>query len=193
MFVLMHAVFTGGRSSRNRVGHYTLGSGGVVPSYNYSNLNLTEEDHVQRLAKFSKVCLSVSLFFWCWAMLNTYKMNGTNFDLGVISFFLSGSSSFYLYLKTKEGLTKFRSPGNVGRGIILVSHLTVALNYALGAFLAFTLGDKIYYRFAIYCILFFFGWTYTAFIGWQLVTNTLHIGKFEDDADNIDNSSDFDF
>jgi len=177
--------FPGGRSSR--------GPGSGYHAYTFSNLNLTEEDHIRRLEEFSKVCLAVSIFFWCWAVFNTYKMNGSSFDGGVISFFLSGSSSLYLYRNTKRGPVRFSSPGVVGRGLILASHLSVALNYALGAFLAFALGTNIYFKFATYCIIFFLGWLYTAIYGWGLVTNTLDINAIEDEVEVEDLNPSFDF
>ena len=76
-----------------------------------------------------------------------------SFDLGMVSFFISGLSSLYLYQKMWRSLSGFRLPGMTGRKLILASHVIVALNYALGAFLAFTLGGKIYFGFAYYCIM----------------------------------------
>lgn len=178
------------RSSRRHGS--SRGSYQTSSRYNYSNLNLTEEDHIKRLASFSKICLPVSIFFWCWAVLNTSKMVGKSFDLGMVSFFLSGSSSLYLYGITRRGVAGFKAPGILGRNLVLASHLIVALNYALGAFLALTLGSKIYFRYATYCIIFFFGWLYTASLGWNLVTNTLDIVGNEYEVEEEVNPS-FDF
>jgi len=115
----------------------------------------------------------------------------TGFDGGMLSFFLSGASSFYLYRNTRNGAVGFRSSGKCGRGLILASHMIVCLNYALGTFLAFTIGDVVYFSFAYYCMIFFLVWLFCAMIGWNLVTNTLEIG--DDDAANEDYGDAYDF
>lgn len=155
----------------------------------YSNLNQTVDDHIRHIFLFSKVCLAVSGFFWSWAVVNTIKMK-SGFDGGVISFFLSGASSFYLFRRTRNGAEGFQSPGLIGRGWILASHLTVALNYALGAFLALTLGTRIYVKFAVYCVIFFLCWLSTALLGWNLVTQVLDYGV-EDQIEDITTALDF--
>mmetsp|Transcript_3661 Transcript_3661/g.4298 ORF Transcript_3661/g.4298 Transcript_3661/m.4298 type:complete len:229 (-) Transcript_3661:211-897(-) len=161
----------------------------------YSNLRLEPKDHVKRLHIFAKTYLLISLFFWIWAGYNTkYKMKAGkhNFDLGCISFFLSAISSFYLYLKTKNGIRSFKSIGKIGKIIVTFSHLIVMANYMLGAYMAFIVGKVIYVRFATYCIIFTFLWFGSAILSWKLMTNTSDIGIDEESDDGEEDDDDED-
>lgn len=137
------------------------------------------KDHVRKLHTFSKVILATSSFFWLWAAYNTKFKMKTHFDSGMISFFLSGSSSIYLYIKTKNGVNEFTSTGSIGRLLVTLTHIIVVANYALGAYLACSAGNKIYVSFATYCFIFMFLWSFSAYTCWRLITNTIDIGVEE--------------
>jgi len=106
-----------------------------------------------------------------------------NFDLGLVSFFLSGSSSFFLHRITKDGVKGFRPVGRNGRLLFVSTHVIVALNYALGAFLACTLGETIYYVFLYYCMGFTLLWFISAFLLWDLISNTFYINPEDDEGE----------
>jgi len=108
-----------------------------------------------------------------------------SFDLGTISFAISGLSSFFLYRKSNKALDSFIPVGSYGRAAVLFSHLLVASNYALGAFFAYTEGRQIYVKFATYCTVFTFLWLVIAGIGWILVTRTQLIGVISEDDDEL--------
>lgn len=95
-----------------------------------------------------------------------------SFDLGLFSFFLSGTSSFYLYTNCKDSPEGVQPISHCGRLIVVATHLIVTLNYALGAFLACFLGDTIYYGFLYYCLCFTLIWFGSAIMVWGLITNT---------------------
>ena len=154
----------------------------IGQSSSYANLNLTEDDHVKKLSNFAKGCLGVSCFFWCWAFKNSMQMTG-NFDLGMISFFFSGSSSFFIHKITNDGVKGFRPVGRHGRLLIVSTHVIVALNYALGAYIACTLGETVYYGFLFYCMGFTLLWSISAFLLWDLISNTFYITPEVDEAD----------
>jgi hypothetical protein len=169
------------------------GSFNFSSSYNYTNLH--PKSNVKRLNTFSKVFLGISMFFWVWAAHNTkYKMK-SNFDLGMVSFLLSGLSSLYLFIKTRKGVDGFTSTGVCGRAFVIITHLIVSMNYALGAYMSFIVGKKVYMNFAIYCTVFTCLWSLSAYIGWILITNTIDIGLEEEDedgeADDIDEEVDY--
>mmetsp|Transcript_4690 Transcript_4690/g.6887 ORF Transcript_4690/g.6887 Transcript_4690/m.6887 type:complete len:180 (+) Transcript_4690:136-675(+) len=155
--------------------------------YAYSNLNVSADDHIKRLKIFALLCVSVSLFFWSWAVLNTYNMSG-GFDFGVISFFLSGASSVYLLRMSRKGANGFveSPPTYISRVRVLVflSHFTVAMNYAIGGYLAFGIESKDA-QFAYYCIIFMVLWLFCAAVGWNLITNVMDINAEELDNLNV--------
>ena len=110
------------------------------------------------------------------------QMTG-NFDLGMISFFFSGSSSFFIHKITNDGVKGFRPVGRHGRLLIVATHVIVALNYALGAYIACTLGETVYYGFLFYCVGFTLLWSISAFLLWDLISNTFYITPEVDEAD----------
>jgi hypothetical protein len=156
------------------------GSSSIGQTSSYANLNLTRDDHVRRLLNFSKAGMGISIFFWCWALKNSMKMNGS-YDFGLFSFFMSGSSSLYLYRHCKDGLKGFQPIGHCGRLIVVATHVIVTLNYALGAFLACFLGKTVYYGFLYYCLCFTLLWLGSAVLVWDLTANTLHIINEDDE------------
>ncbi len=109
-----------------------------------------------------------------------------SFDIGLVSFFISALSSLYLFRKTRCGVEGFVPTGSIGRIFVSLSHIIVALSYGLGLYMAATVGKKIYIKFATYCLVFMFIWSYSAYIGWKLVGNTLDIGLEEEDEDDYD-------
>mmetsp|Transcript_3884 Transcript_3884/g.5443 ORF Transcript_3884/g.5443 Transcript_3884/m.5443 type:complete len:243 (-) Transcript_3884:143-871(-) len=136
-------------------------------TYTYTNLRI-----------FAFLCLLVSLYFWSWAVINvinTYNISGL-FDFGVVTFFLSGASSVYLLRMSRKGANGFveSPPTYISRVRVLVflSHFTVAMNYALGGYLALSL-ETIYAKFAYYCIIFMVLWLFCAVVGWNLITNVM--------------------
>eukprot|EP00591_Stephanopyxis_turris_P005407 CAMPEP_0195527866 /NCGR_PEP_ID=MMETSP0794_2-20130614/29773_1 /TAXON_ID=515487 /ORGANISM="Stephanopyxis turris, Strain CCMP 815" /LENGTH=88 /DNA_ID=CAMNT_0040658875 /DNA_START=300 /DNA_END=563 /DNA_ORIENTATION=+ len=88
-------------------------------------------------------------------------MNMTGFDLGVVSFLTTFLSSAYLL--TERG----KRPTKITRGFVLLSHLFVVGNYALGVLFSFTvLKDKILTVFGTYCALFTIIWMGSAYLSW---------------------------
>jgi hypothetical protein len=166
----------------NSSDYSTIGSASIN-KYAYTNLNISAEDHIKRLKIFALLCVSVSLFFWSWAVLNTYNMSG-GFDFGVMSFFLSGASSVYLLRMSRNGVNGFEPPTFICRVLVFLSHFTVAMNYALGGYLALSL-ETIYAKFAYYCIIFMVLWLFCAVVGWNLVTNVMDINAEELDNLNV--------
>merc|ERR1711862_213885 len=105
-------------------------------------------DDMGALKKFSNVVLATSIFFWVWALVNIITKN--IFDLGIISFFTTFLSSLYLMLRVpKNGLSL------TGRNLVSLTHLFVAINYALGFVIAFSLNGM---TFGIYCAIFTILW-----------------------------------
>jgi hypothetical protein len=145
------------------------------PSYQYTNLRLEPKDYIKRLHIFSKVFLGISAFFWSWALHNTWQHMKSHFDFGMVSFFLSFSSSLYLYMKTNRGVEGFTPTGYLGRFFVLMTHSIVTLNYSFGAYTAFTIHTVIYHRFATYCTIFAFLWFFSICVGWKLVSDTMNI------------------
>mmetsp|Transcript_58100 Transcript_58100/g.173399 ORF Transcript_58100/g.173399 Transcript_58100/m.173399 type:complete len:204 (-) Transcript_58100:368-979(-) len=134
-------------------------------------------DDLLKMRRFAKTVLASSGFFWSWAVYNTFMMK-SGFDLGIASFAVSAASSAYLISRRGEELTR------LVRFFVLLSHLVVAANYALGSLFAFTVGKVIYIRFAVYCVTFTLLWLFTAFAGWKLIsTNIAEIeeGDYEED------------
>merc|ERR1712232_1232723 len=117
------------------------------------------------LKKFSYVVLAVSIFFWCWALLNTLTKGF--FDLGVVSLFATSLSSLYLITTVNK-----RELSWMGRLVISLAHLLVAFNYALGFLIAVNT-DKKGTGFAIYCALFVFLWIFIMVKGYMLMTDVI--------------------
>eukprot|EP00978_Attheya_sp_CCMP212_P005955 scaffold13399_cov50-Attheya_sp.AAC.3 len=89
-------------------------------------------------------------------------------DLGVVSFFTVMVSSSYLLVRTTDG-KKTRPVSHLGKPLVTVTHVLVALNYALGCVFAFHWLDPIKVGFGIYCIVFTFLWLGVAYIGSKLM------------------------
>ena len=121
----------------------------------------------KRLRAFALVTLGTSIFFWGWAVLNTIKMDG-DIDLGVVSFLTVMVSSSYLLVRTTDG-KKTLPVSHLGKVLVTVTHVLVALNYALGSVFAFHWLDPIKVGFGIYCIVFTFLWFGVAYIGSKLM------------------------
>lgn len=134
-------------------------------------------DDLLKMRRFAKTVLALSVFFWSWAVYNTFTMK-SGFDLGVASFALSAASSIHLLTRRGE------EPTRLVRIFVLVSHLVVAANYALGSIFAFTVGKVVYIRFAVYCITFTLLWLFTSFVGWKLISMNIaesEEGEYEED------------
>uniref|UniRef100_A0A7S3QH34 Uncharacterized protein n=1 Tax=Chaetoceros debilis TaxID=122233 RepID=A0A7S3QH34_9STRA len=140
-------------------------------TYTYTNLRI-----------FAFLCLLVSLYFWSWAVINvinTYNISGL-FDFGVVTFFLSGASSVYLLRMSRKDVNGFVEPRvpptykyiSRVRVLVFLSHFTVAMNYAIGGYLAFGKETKDE-QFAYYCIIFMVLWLFCAVVGWNLITNIM--------------------
>ena len=94
-------------------------------------------------------------------------------------------------MKTRKGIGGFTSTGTIGRIFVTVTHLIVAANYALGAYMACIVGKQIYIQFASYCVIFTYLWLYSACKCWKLITKTIEIGILDDDSDE-EEEDDFD-
>jgi hypothetical protein len=199
----------------NDVSSDLLGGQRRMSIHRYTNLNLTWKDHIHRLHVFSKQCLVISIFFWCWALKNTMEMTH-NFDLGLVSFFCSGCGAYFLFSRTKDDLSRVCDIQAWQRFLVVGSQLIVSFNYGLGtfssffsillfvvlfgydlahvgywtgAYLAFTLGTQIYYSFFTYCFVFTFLWFFAAVHCWKLVTNTMNLRDIEEDSTVVDATS----
>lgn len=114
---------------------------------------------------YARCVLSVSLFFWAWALKNTIGMDASNFDLGVVSFGTTALTSTYLLGATSSGGPTSRT--TLMRVCLIASQGFVALNYALGSYLGFTtLGRP---AFGIYCAIFVLIWIGIAAFGARLL------------------------
>lgn len=157
------------------------------------------EKLLKKLRVYSASVLGTSIFFWLWALYNTYHLrsgSGGGFDLGVFSFFGSGVSSALLLCtlkpcdccgrkgvdkedkvdngirtpnKTMDRVQSHAQPGQCLRAFVVLTHLTVAANYMLGILFAFTAGPRIYVYFATYCVIFALLWLIVAYAGCLLM------------------------
>ncbi|KAL7545500.1 hypothetical protein ACHAWF_008847 [Thalassiosira exigua] len=124
-----------------------------------------------RLKVYSSSLLATSAFFWTWAVANVARSRP---DLGVVSFLGSAMSSALLLRSAMGGKLACTCrknerggeadvhlpPGNGLRMFALVTHLIVAVNYALGAIITFATNVP----FATYCLVFSLLWVVAA--GW---------------------------
>lgn len=67
-----------------------------------------------------------------------------------------------------------------------MTHLIVALHHAFGAYIACTIGKKIYIQYATYSVAFTLIWSFSAIISWKLITNVMDIGIDDDDEDDLE-------
>jgi hypothetical protein len=91
--------------NNNEDAHNNPGNYGPLGRILIPHEHLDDPDALQnRLRIFSLSVLFSSIFFWCWALLNTYHLrkNG-GLDLGIISFFGSGLSSALLLRSSLGG------------------------------------------------------------------------------------------
>jgi hypothetical protein len=118
------------------------------------------------LKTFAAGLLSFALFFWAWALKNTAGMDPSNVDLGVVSFGGVVATSSYLL-----ALANVRAPrpGAMTRFAVIASHILVALNYLLGAYLGFTILGRP--GFGAYCAIFVALWLGIAYLGSRLMKN----------------------
>ena len=93
-------------------------------------------------------------------------------------------------MKTRKGIGGFTSTGTIGRIFVTVTHLIVAANYALGAYMACIVGKQIYIQFASYCVIFTYLLLYCIQM-LELITKTIEIGILDDDSDE-EEEDDFD-
>lgn len=111
---------------------------------------------------FSITLLSISLFFWFWALINTIRLG---FDLGVVCFLTSALTSSYLLAL---GNAKKSVPeSNITKLLVTGSHVFVAVVYALGAYAFFALLGSV--SRGVYCVVFSFLWLGFAYCGHQLM------------------------
>ena len=118
---------------------------------------------------------AVSLFFGCWAVINTRTMENGQ-DLGMYSFSTTFLSSHYLLCRTRKSSSS-SSSGNqamvatpLTRLLVSASHVLVFLNYCLGILFAYTVGSHSYHFFGLYCIVFSGLWGYVAYRGFLLLS-----------------------
>lgn len=114
---------------------------------------------------YARCVLSVSIFFWAWALKNTIGMQASNFDLGVVSFGTTALTSTYLLgVTSSSGGGPFTSRTRV---CLAASQGFVALNYALGSYLGFAMLGRP--AFGIYCAIFVLIWIGVAVVGARLL------------------------
>ena len=174
-----------------------------APTQTIGQSLVSNDDDPERLRKklrlYSASVLGTSIFFWLWALYNTYHLrsgSGGGFDLGVFSFFGSGVSSAFLLCtlkpcgycgrkavdkedkldngirrpnKTMDRALSHAQPGKCLSAFVILTHLTVVANYMLGILFAFTAGPRIYVYFAAYCVIFALLWLIVAYAGWVLM------------------------
>lgn len=124
-------------------------------------------EETQKLKMFFIVLFLLSLFFWAWALKNTIGMTdgGGEFDLGVVSFGTVLLSSSYMMgiIASKS----FASVGKIAKKATTCTHIFVAINYLLGAYIGFTsLGRP---GFGAYCVAFTGVWLGIAYYGHTLM------------------------
>lgn len=123
-------------------------------------------DRIKRKQRiFAFVILCASLFFWVWAILNTVKME-TGYDLGIVSFLSTAISSAYLLWRTRPGIIPI---GKCAQVLVLLTHLFVAANYAIGTMFAFKWLEPVKVGFGIYCAIFIVVWLVVGVIGYLLI------------------------
>jgi hypothetical protein len=103
-------------------------------------------------------------FFWCWALKNTIRMKAPNFDWGLVSFSSVVLTSTYLLALANLGQ---KPTSRMTCILAMLSHLLVALNYILGAYLGFTILARP--GFAWYCVTFTGLWLCIAGLGARLL------------------------
>mmetsp|Transcript_57466 Transcript_57466/g.69138 ORF Transcript_57466/g.69138 Transcript_57466/m.69138 type:complete len:153 (+) Transcript_57466:72-530(+) len=138
-----------------------------------------KNEHVESLRLLAIAILSVSTFFWMWAIYNTYTME-KGLDLGIISFLTSMLSSLYIIYVIRKG----NKIGIFGQSIVLVTHLIVAANYAFGIFFALkVVKDKILAQFAAYCVTFTFLWIGLGCYTWKSITKSMTATSVRDEEE----------
>lgn len=149
--------------------------------------------YVQLRAGATLLC-AVSLFFGCWAVLNTRAMENGQ-DLGMYSFSTTFISSHYLLCRTRKS-----SPSSsdnqvvvatpLTRLLVSASHVLVFLNYCLGILFAYTVGSHSYHIFGVYCIIFAGLWGYVAYRGVVLLSmlqkHENEVARRADDVEHLD-------
>lgn len=117
------------------------------------------------LRVFSLIVLCSSVFFWAWAVLNTVNME-SGYDLGIASFLTTALSSAYLLWHSRPGMIPV---GKCGQILVLLTHLFVSVNYAIGTMYAFKWLDTVKLGFGIYCAIFIALWLAVGVAGYLLV------------------------
>ena len=113
------------------------------------------------------------MFFWGWALKNTIQMTDNSLDLGVVSFgTVMVSSGYMLGVLTSGSLTS--CPKRI-KHATTGSHIFVALNYALGAVIGFTVLGRP--GFSVYCIIFTFLWFGLAYYGHLVMHSVAMAGE----------------
>lgn len=119
---------------------------------------------------FKTFAISLFIFafvFWCWALKNTIRMEPPLFDWGLVSFGSVLMTTSYLLALANLGK---KPMSNLTRILAMSSHVLVALNYLLGAYLGF----KFLARpgFVWYCAIFTVLWLCIAGIGSRLLDDS---------------------
>ena len=112
-----------------------------------------------KLYRFHLFIPLFALIFWVWAIVNTI----TKFvDLGILSFALVILSSIYTLFQLRIGLNE-ESQQRLLLYFPTATHLTLSLNYLLGAFLMKHHWGK------VYCGIFTFLWIVVAIVHFYLM------------------------
>lgn len=120
-----------------------------------------------QLRVIATVTATLSLFFWIWAIHNTWHMK-KGVDLGIYSFPTTLVSSHWLLWKTRHESNIFLATITL-RVLVTASHGFVTCNYLLGLLYSLTVGSNIYYGFGLYCLIFAMLWGGCTLAGWWLL------------------------
>jgi hypothetical protein len=122
---------------------------------------------IMSLKTFAISLFIFAFFFWCWALKNTINMEPPLFDWGLVSFGSVLMTTSYLLALANLGKIPL---SRMTRILAMSSHVLVALNYLLGAYLGFTLLARP--GFGWYCIIFAALWLCIAGLASRLLVDS---------------------
>jgi hypothetical protein len=122
--------------------------------------------NIMSLKAFAISLFSFALFFWCWALKNTIHMQPPMFDYGIVSFGSVLLTTSYVWALANADK---KPESRLTRSLAISSHVLVALNYLLGAYIGFTVLDRP--GFGWYCIIFTALWLGIASSAARLLDN----------------------
>jgi hypothetical protein len=138
----------------------------------------------RKLSHLSLFTLLFALFFWVWAVINTFRVSERGFiDTGVFSFFSVILSSAYVYhITTSDQTSKLGSC--VARTLVKLSHAFVVSTYILGIIVGFTFS----FLYVFYCSIFVVIWTVIMIVTSHLMKSSI-IAISSNDNEEIENGT----